>query len=249
MNRRAVGLLIAIGRAPPTSGAARCSEVRLFVGVEMWPDIEKIYLVEELPAEIERLSRTAERLAASRFFAGHTPFEWGMVEVDSQRKLQTKSWLVWASIVALPAAAINDPLYRDLESLGLADKWVDSEERRNLYADPLLAVLFELRNYEVHFEIRTGVWKNFRPSLGYDTRPDAEPQEKDLGDRIYFSPIDYPSLSELRNIQMRKSKVTIEMVDWFNRQATTWPAAHLIGAARERYSAYVTKFPKDCGVV
>lgn len=214
----------------------------------MWPDIEKVPLVEELPPEIGAMSRTAERFAASRFFAGHTPFAWDVVEVDGQTKLQIKSWLIWASIVALPGAAVNDPLYRDLEALGLVDKWVCSEERRNLYADPLLAVLFELRNYEVHFEIRTGEWRNFRPLLGYGAKPEVEPQEKDLGDKVFISPIDFPSLSQLRNVQTGRSKVTTEMVDWFNRQSATWPAAYLIGVARERYAIYVAHFLKGNSV-
>lgn len=214
----------------------------------MWPDIEKVPLVEELRTEIDALPRTAERFAASRFFSRHTPFGRDVAEVDSQTRLQIKSWLIWASMVALPGAGVNDPLYRDLEAIGLADKWVGSEERHDLYADPLLAVLFELRNYEVHFELRTGEWKNFRPLVGYGAKPEVEPQEEDLGDRVFVSPIDLQSLSQLRNVQTGQSKVTAEMVDWFNRQTATWPAAYLIGVARERYTAYVAQFLKGNSV-
>lgn len=210
----------------------------------MWPDIEKVPLVEELPTEINILSRTVERFAASRFFAGHTPFEWEEVEIDSRTRLRMKSWLIWASIVALPGLAVNDPLYHDLEALGLANQWIDSEERRELYADPLLAVLFELRNYEVHVDLRTGEWKNFRAHVGYGVRPELEPKEEDFGVRVFVSSIDFLSLSRLRNVRTGRSNVTLEMVNWFNRQAETWPAAYLIGAARERYATYVSRFLK-----
>jgi len=209
----------------------------------MWPDIEKVPLVEEIPAEIKKLSRTAERFTASRFFSSYSPFEWNIVQVDSSEKLQVKSWLNWASIVTL--SAVGDSLHRDLEEFGLADKWRASEERRNVYAHPLLAVLFELRNYEVHFEFREGEVRNFRPLVGYGAKPNVEPQEKDLGDEFFFSPIDFTSLSRLRNIQSGRSSVTVEMVDWFNRQASTWPAAYLIGVARQVYAEHVARFLRE----
>ena len=214
----------------------------------MWPDVEKVNLIEEIPAAVKRLPRTMERFAASRFFAGHTPFEWEMVEVENSTKLQIKSWLNWASIVALPAAAVGDPLHRDLAEIGLGDNWLASEERRDLYADPLLAVLFELRNYEVHIELRTGEMKSFRAIIGYCAKPDVAPKELDSGDCVFISPIDFTSLSLLRNVQSGRSKLTAEMVDWFNRQASTWPAAYLIGTARERYAVYIARFLKRNGV-
>lgn len=214
----------------------------------MWPDIDKVNLAEEIPVVVKRLKRTMERFSASRFFAGHTPFEWEMVDVENSQKLQIKSWLNWASIVALPAATDNDPVHRDLAEIGLGEIWLKSQERRDLYTDPLLAVLFELRNYEVHIELRRAEMKNFHAIVEYDTKPDSEPKELDFEGRVYISPIDFVSLSRLRNVQSGRSTVTVEMVDWFNRQADTWPAAYLIGTARERYTAYIAKFLNCNGI-
>jgi hypothetical protein len=214
----------------------------------VWPDIEKVSIAEKIPAAVRKLPRTIERLAASLFLAGHTPFEWKMAEVEESRKLQIKSWLSWASIVAIPAPAVGDPLHHDLIDIRVGDEWIGSEERRQIYADPLLAVLFELRNYEVHVELRIGETKNFRTMLGSDAAPDTDLKEMDFGDELFISPVDFPVLSQLRNVQSRRSRVTPEMVAWFNRQASTWPAAYLIATARERYTTYIARFLQRHGI-
>lgn len=214
----------------------------------MWPDIRKASLLEDIPSVMEKLPRTAERLKASHFFAAHTPSEWRMAQVDSDYQLQVKSWLNWASIVALPNPSMDDPLDRDFESIGLAEEWRKSEERRKLYEDPLIAVLLELRNYEVHFELRKGDVRNFRPLYGMEARPNEEPKEIDLGERFFIASIDYKSLSQTINIKSGKSKVTSEMIEWFNRQTSTWPAAYIIGQARERYTVFIAEFLKNNGI-
>jgi len=204
----------------------------------MWPDIEKVKLSEKIPDAVLRLPRTMERFEASRFFAGHV-----LTSLES-RKLQTKSWLNWASIVALPSAAVDNPLHLDFAEISLGDEWLRSQERIELYADPLLVVLFELRNYEVHFEFRTGKIGNFRTIV----ESGAEQKEYDFGDAVFISAIDFISLSRLKNIQSGRSSITVEMVNWFNRQAEIWPAAYLIGVARERYARYIARFLKRNGI-
>ncbi len=208
----------------------------------MWPDIEKVSLFENLPAAVQRLSRTVERFAASRFFAGHWPIDWGIYKVGDSKKLQILSWLNWASILALPGAVTGDPLHRDLTEIALGNEWLESQEKRDICEDPLLAVLFELRNYEVHIELRTGKIGNFSSKVMSDAKTNGEPKEVDFGDTTFISPIDFGSLSQLRNIQSGRSPVTAEMVNWFNRQAIIWPAAYLIGTARERYVEYIAHF-------
>jgi hypothetical protein len=148
----------------------------------------------------------------------------------------------------LPAATTNDPLHRDLKDLGVGEQWIISEERKEIYTDPLLAVLFELRNYEVHIELRTGKVKNFHSLFAYETRPEDEPEDIELGDKVFISKIDFDSLSQLRNVRTRRSTVTPEMIEWFNRQADIWPASYLLGIARERYASYLAKYLKRNGV-
>lgn len=211
----------------------------------MWSDIDRVYLVEETPTEISSLPRTLEKLKASRYFAGYSPSEWHIVQVDKDEKIQIKSWLLWASIVAL--SSVGDSLLIDLEEIGLTHKWRSSEERKSVYKNPLLAVLLELRNYEVHIEFRPGELRNFSAWLAHDANPNKETEQKDMGDAFFFSPIDYQSLSRLRNLQSGRSNVTAEMTEWFNRQTSAWPAAYLIGIARELYTKYIANFIRQNG--
>jgi hypothetical protein len=54
----------------------------------MWPDIEKVSLFDNYPPSISKMVRLTERFDASRYFAGHTPYEWNMVQVDRDWKLK-----------------------------------------------------------------------------------------------------------------------------------------------------------------
>jgi len=219
--------------------------IPVLLEVEMWSDIEKVYLVEQIPVEIEGLQRTLEKLEASRFVAGHDPFYAGMV-VESGWRRKVWSWFTWASLVAF--AAIEDSLKLDLEGLGVFDRWWVWQEKHDVYQEPLIAVLMELRNYEVHLEFREVKVRDLQALLGSEAKPGEEPQKRDFGESVFIAEVDYISLSRLRNIQSGKSPVTAEMVDWFNRQASTWPAAYLIGRARESYTGYIAQFLKQNNV-
>jgi hypothetical protein len=206
----------------------------------MWPDIEKMCLVEKVPAEVKGLPRTLQKFEASRFFAGHNPFFADMMQIESAWKQKVRSWLIWASLVAF--AAVKDSLKLDLKELDLFDRWQGSQEKHDVHNEPLIAILMEWRNYEVHFESREAEVKDFQALLGFGARPGEEPQEKELGERVFIAEVDFTSLSRLRNIRSGRSPVTAEMVDWFNRQASTWPAVYLIGRARESYTEYIARF-------
>jgi hypothetical protein len=213
----------------------------------MWTDINKVYLFDDYPTSFSKLPRTVERFDASRLFAGNTPFEFEPSKANFAYKLKMRSWFNWAAIVALPSISVDDPLHRDLIDLGVGDQWVSSPEREALSSDPLLAVLFELRNYEVHVEFRPSEVKKFQAQFGSERQGNSEKNFVDR-DAIFIAPIDFISLSKLRNVKSGRSKITEDMVDWFNRQARTWPASYLIGVARERYAKYISKYLERNGI-
>ena len=45
-----------------------------------------------------------------------------------------------------------------------------------------------------------------------------------------------------------RSQVTTEMVGWFNRQVSIWPAAYLIGVGREQYAQFIAQSLKSNGL-
>lgn len=213
----------------------------------MWPDIKKMNLFDETPEILKKLPRTSERFNALYYFATHTPHEWSIIHVDRNRQLQIKSWLNWAALVAFPNPSCDDPLQKDLEYMGLAERWEKSEEKQNLYADPLIAVILELRNYEVHFELRTGIMKEFQVFYGSTSRLDGA-KKIVINDEVFIAQIDYKLISRTRNIVSGKSAVSAEMVNWFNHQISIWPAGMLLLEAKGRFCFFVAEFLKINGV-
>lgn len=216
----------------------------------MWPDIEKVGLFERIPKVIEHLPRVSEKIRASHFFAAQDPYFFekhnasifGIPETDSEVKREGYSWLIWASTVAF--AALKDSLKLDLNELRLYDAWGNSTERRDTYDNPLIAVLFELRNYEIHFEFRKVDIRDFQAYRGSDPKLNNYIFEGS----IFISPIEFNKLSQLNNIKSGKSGVTASMVDWFNKQASTWPAANLIGTARSVLANNIKQFLYNNGL-
>jgi hypothetical protein len=206
----------------------------------MWPDIEKVSIIEDLPAELGKLPKTLERFDASRFFGGHTPSSWKIVEVDIEWRRKVMSWLCWASIAAF--SSIRDTLWFELSAIGLENAWHNSNERSRALKDPLIAVVLELRNYQVHFEFQDVDIKDFSTLVGYARQPEKEPERFELGEHAFISKIDFTQLAKTRNIQQGISSVTKNHVAWFNRQAATWPSAYLIGEARHRFAGFMAEF-------
>jgi len=204
----------------------------------MWPDIEKVSLFSSTSARVETLPRTQGRLNASLFLGGHSPFEWEYTKPDQDTMRRIRSILVWASVVALSSA--REMLTRDLHDIGLDVAWRSSAQRGRLIASPLLAVLHELRNYEVHLEFREGNIRDHDVWVGSPGSSEAKHYRHP--DAYFFSPIEFSELARLHNISDGRSLVTSEMVQWFSRQAATWPAVYLVGEARDLFVFHVDEF-------
>ena len=203
----------------------------------MWPDIDGVTLFDTMPERLSALRRTKQRLNASRYFA-LAPFAGEHAKPDTDTRRHIGSYLAWASIAALSSA--RDMLVCDLQEDGRDEEWKCSIAKKRLDQDPLLAVLHELRNYEVHLECREG---EIRDHEAYAVSADGLTLHHFRERNAFFIvPIVYDELASLRNIASGRSTVTPEMVEWFKRQASDWPAVYIVGKAHRLFALYVDDF-------
>lgn len=194
-----------------------------------WKDIESVGLFDDVPDTVRRLTRTIERLSMSRFFCS------GPIQPPYHRD-EVDSWMVWASIAALPSPANQDPIHQDMLELGLSNEWNSSTAKKGIYSDPLLATLLEIRNFGVHAEVKKNRRQDF---IAHHNGKDVN-----LGHSVYILPVDFSELSRNRNIQTGISSVDQNMIAWFNGQVDSWPAHCIIGEARRRLIVILDDFLK-----
>lgn len=199
----------------------------------MWDDINKVSLFEEIPDNIFIFKRVANCLKASRYFLYIDPVEtWNLKDSDV---LVGWSWIITASLNSL--FSIKDMIKRDCIEHRLLEKWNDSIQKKEITIDPLLSVLREIRNYNIHIEYRNETIENFTAFHGSSI---DDNKLKDFGEYIFFKEVNIRDLLSLSNV--KRGFINTRMLDWFNRQTRIWPVHFIIGEARQRYALYVSSF-------
>ena len=203
---------------------------------QTWPAITKVSLFEEIPDVLNKMPRSLDRLNASRYFLASTPSLEDKTIDESL--LQNLRWQAWAAIASLPSPASNDIVEKDLADLGLAVAWNQTRAREKIYADPLIAMFLELRNFNIHVKVIEVQNRNFTSKMMRNDKV----EEIDFGQHVFLQAIDFNELKATRNIKSGLSSLTPLTTDWFNSQAETWPITYLLGEARERYMTLLAEF-------
>lgn len=203
---------------------------------EIWPQIDRVALIETIPKEMHLLPRTLDRFEGSRYFLASAP----SIEKEGINNWTQKTilWHAWAAIASLPSPSKSDVIAKDITEINQLEKWNHSNVRKNIYQDPLVSTFLELRNYNVHFKITNMENRNFNSIIVRD----GNQEEIDFGISLFIQAVDFDELRKTRNIQSGLSNITEQMVNWFNRQSQKWPIHYLLGEARERYMAYLATF-------
>ncbi|NTX58297.1 hypothetical protein [Myxococcus sp. CA039A] len=127
------------------------------------------------PEKVKGLPRTLDRFrAASVFFdIKYPPFLIGSIEA--------RKWTSWASLSAV--ASIPEVIEYDLEDLGLLSAWQSAPEPQGIRTNKTLAILKELRNYEMHIE-----YQDRLSHLNIDSDRVREPIDHNS---FFFSPVSW----------------------------------------------------------
>lgn len=118
-------------------------------------------------------------------------------------------------------------------------EWNKSEWKKKVEEDELLKVLREIRNHNIHIEVWNNPVKNYRGRIGNKALDNFK--EVDLGDNVFFKPIDFSDMKKLKNVK-RYGSINSEHIEWFNMQSSMYSASDLICEARERYAYYICEF-------
>lgn len=176
--------------------------------------------------KVKNLPRTLDRFrTAAVFFDLKYP-------TFLRANIDARKWTSWASLAAL--ASIPEILEYDLEKLGFLSLWRGSAERTRIQMDHTLAVLRELRNYETHIE------QHKRKS--YLDADSAAFQESVDHDSFFFTPIDWNSFQQLRNISSGRSVVTKAVVEEFNAYAKQFSVETIVTKALEHMAEIISAF-------
>ena len=154
------------------------------------------------------LPLSGERAGAVLFFAR-------LMEVHA-RESATSTAIRYFRAALGEFKSIFDLLPSDLKDLGLSQQWSRSPLKTELDALPLISVLKKVRNFAVHSARVRGYGREFRVTvLG------------DGGDAIQDIPSIFVESLERNLLGRDIGDISDDSLDWFNRQASFWPA-HLL---------------------
>ncbi len=153
-------------------------------------------------------------------------------ETQKYSTLEDDSKAIWYFRAAMSAfQSTLDTIDGDVKAELGKNLWCESDQRREMYREPLVKILSKIRNFAVHSARVSGIAREY-----HVTRIDGE------GSRVVdVRSIFIDSLSKKTNIK-DISSVSNDEVQWFNRQSETWPADLLIRKGIYRASTYVHNF-------
>ena len=169
------------------------------------------------PKKLERLSRILDRFRATSVFFD---LEYPSYLISS---IDARKWTSWASLSAL--ASILEVAEFEFDDLGLLSQWKQSSELREIRNDKRLAVLKELRNYEVHIE--------YQKRLSHMEIDKKLINETVDHDSFFFTPINWVEFQKLNNVKSGRSIVDQNAVLDFNKYVETYSVETIINQTLE----------------
>lgn len=134
-------------------------------------------------------------------------------------------------------ASIPEVVEYDFEDAGLLEEWRQSLELREIRNNKVLAVLKELRNYEMHIEYQTR-----KAPFEIDRAAVQEPIDHDS---FFFSPIDWGKFQKLRNVRSGRSIVDQATILSFNKYASLYTVETIVSESLELLAEKIYCFLKS----
>lgn len=197
-------------------------------------DILSISVFEKTQENISIFKNTNSLINGSRYLMSIRPDDI-MLKIYGVNEIT--SWNIISSLNLL--FSIKDVIIKDLEEHKLLMEWKKSEWKKKIEEDELLKVLREVRNHNIHIEVWDNTVKNYRGKIGSKALDNLK--EVDLGDNVFFKPIDFSNMEKLKNVKIHGA-INSQDIEWFNIQSSMYSASDLICEARERYAYYISKF-------
>jgi len=138
-------------------------------------------------------------------------------------------WYFRASLSSYQSALDN--IDGDIKRTVGENTWDKSEQKKAMYSHPLVKILSKSRNFAVHSSRLKGVVKDY-----YVTVMDGKGERVEAMRSIFFEELH--SKENFRDA----SSVTSDELEWFNRQAVTWPVDLLIRHGLFQASTFVHHF-------
>ena len=177
----------------------------------------------------ELLEESLDRLRSCHYFCDETK-KYATAQDDQKAR-----WYFRASLSSYQSALDN--IDGDVKRAIGTNTWDKSEQKRAMYSHPLVKILSKSRNFAVHSSRLRGVAKNY-----YVTVLDGKGERIESMRSLFFE--------ELHNKKNFKdaSSVSSEELEWFNKQATTWPVDLLIRHGLHEASTFIHHFCAVNGV-
>ena len=130
--------------------------------------------------------------------------------------------------------SLKDMLEQDLIEVGHYEKWSGSIVQKNMIDDPLLKVLRNIRNYDVHYKTLDYGMQN--GMMYYIEGEDIAHTEDNS---LFFDEFTWEEYSSWRP---KKKDLTPDHIEWFNNQTGSWSVKYICYEAINRYCWYINSF-------
>lgn len=197
-------------------------------------DIKKISTFEKIPEEIKVFKNVYKLLDGSKY----------MIEIKDDNKEDVNEWKVISSLNLL--FSIREIILQDLENYALISEWKNSKWSANINNNALVKILREIRNYNIHIELIKNKSKDQYVTI--QSKGGKTTFEGIIENQIFFNQIDIKTLSKLRNVK-KYNNISIEELEWFNKQSKYWSVSDLCQVAREVYYENIVRFIKEYNII
>ncbi len=182
---------------------------------------------------LSRFSETRRRAESAASFLGAQPAGRWSSEPDDEDAKRKDEAFIRASLAEL--VSMEDTLARDLKRNGLA------AQRWRMYScpNPLLHILRELRNMEVHIRTSTVSCFPIRVLYGQDRTPGRFTV-------THLEPISLDDFMQLNNANNYRKEDVCRLLDWFEKSQRVFGIRELILRGIEAYASFIAEtFNKD----
>jgi len=171
----------------------------------------------------EVFSESIDRLRSCQYFCDQ-------MQLYATQEIDQKA--IWYFRAALSAyQSILDNISGDVKRYLGENSWSKSPQCESMVNNPLIKILSKVRNFAVHSSRLKGKAKTY-----YVTRLDENGENIETLRSIFFDELD-----RKKNFK-DASKVSLEEIIWFNKQAKTWPVHLLMRHGLYEASKYVSHF-------
>lgn len=171
----------------------------------------------------ELLEESMDRLRSCLYFCDE------IQKYATEQDVLKARWYFRASLSSYQSALDN--IGGDIKRAVGKNTWDKSEQMKAMYSHPLVKILTKSRNFAVHSSRLKGIVKDYCVTV-----LDGKGERVEAMRSIFFE-----ELHNKKNFR-DASSVTSDELEWFNRQAVTWPVDLLIRHGLFQSSTFVHHF-------